>query len=443
MKYNLQLFSTVFISLVFATAIWISNNRLGLQLRDQVLRNRAEVLQAITLVHQESVIEAYGDLSIDNAADQLIIMEEISELSGANGFRLYTEDGNYIYSFPETIREGFLNSKQIINLKSLTPYSELYEKVNIEDWILTPDFEKTNEDISILVITLPLSAADDKKLHGIVQLILDGDNVRNDIYELNNRIKSQSLFIFFAGLALIIIVQMVSYRLLSLINKRLIKRTEALNNANQALALSDKVSAVGSISSHLVHGLRNPLSAVKAHLKNLPAETESSEAILATERMGKMIEDVVMTLRENESEISYQISITELLYVLSDRLANIAEVNNVKLVFESNDNLQLDNRKAGLILLIMENIICNAIEACGSNGEIFIRSHGAGVLRISDNGPGIPNNLKEKLFKAGNSTKEQGSGLGLAISKKLSISIGAELILFETGTNGTTFELRL
>ena len=73
-------------------AIWISNNRLGLQLRDQVLTNRAEVLQAITLVHQESVIEAYGDLSIDNAADQLIIMEEISELSGANGFRLYTED---------------------------------------------------------------------------------------------------------------------------------------------------------------------------------------------------------------------------------------------------------------------------------------------------------------------------------------------------------------
>ena len=421
----------------------MSNNRLGLQLRDQVLTNRAEVLQAITLVHQESVIEAYGDLSIDNAADQLIIMEEISELIGANGFRLYSEDGNYIYSFPETIKEGFLKSKQIINLKSLTPYSELYENVNIKDWILTPDFEKTNEDISILEITLPLSAADDKKLHGIVQLILDGENVRNDIYELNNRIKSQSLFIFFAGLTLIIIVQIVSYRLLSLTNKRLIKRTKALNNANQALALSDKVSAVGSISSHLVHGLRNPLSAVKAHLRDLPAETESSEAILAIERMGKMIEDVVMTLRENESEISYQISITELLYVLSDRLANIAEANNVKFVFESNDNLELDNRKAGLILLIMENIICNAIEACGNNGEIFIKSHGFGVLRISDNGPGIPNNLKEKLFKAGNSTKEQGSGLGLAISKKLSVSIGAELILFETGTNGTTFELRL
>ena len=421
----------------------MSNNRLGLQLRDQVLTNRAEVLQAITLVHQESVIEAYGDLSIDNAADQLIIMEEISELIGANGFRLYSEDGNYIYSFPETIKEGFLKSKQIINLKSLTPYSELYENVNIKDWILTPDFEKTNEDISILEITLPLSAADDKKLHGIVQLILDGENVRNDIYELNNRIKSQSLFIFFAGLTLIIIVQIVSYRLLSLTNKRLIKRTKALNNANQALALSDKVSAVGSISSHLVHGLRNPLSAVKAHLRDLPAETESSEAILAIERMGKMIEDVVMTLRENESEISYQISITELLYVLSDRLANIAEANNVKFVFESNDNLELDNRKAGLVLLIMENIICNAIEACGNNGEIFIKSHGFGVLRISDNGPGIPNNLKEKLFKAGNSTKEQGSGLGLAISKKLSVSIGAELILFETGTNGTTFELRL
>ena len=444
MKYKLQLISSAFILLIFAGVIWISKERLGLQLREQVLTRRAEVLHAISLVHQVSVIEAYGNLSMDNPADQLIIMEEISELSGADGFRLFSPNGNYIYSFPETIKEGKLNDNQLKNLKLLIPEAYLNEGVNITDWILLPEAGINNAKISILEIILPLHVAGENQLLGIVQLILDGEDVLEDISDQKNRINNQSIFLFLAGVALIAIVQIIAFRFLSRSSNRLARRTEALNNANRALALSNKTTAIGSIALHLVHGLRNPLSAVKHHLESLPVNgTESYAAISAVDRMGAIIEGVVMTLRENEGGVLYQITMHELFNVFEDRFSRIAVRHNIILKTESQDKSELDNREASLILLIIENIVSNAIEACGDQGEIFLTTPSEGIISISDNGPGIPMKVKEKLFQAGISAKCRGSGLGLAISKQLSVSIGAELYLVETGKNGTTFELRL
>ena len=444
MKYKSQLISSAFISLVFAVVILVSKEQLGSHLREQVLTRRAEVLHAISLVHQVSMIEAYGDLSIENPADQLVIMEEISELSGADGFRLFSPEANYIYSFPETITEGKIRDYQLNKLKLLIPEASLNEGVDIANWIIVPEADIDNERISILEIVLPLHIAGENELLGIVQLILDGDDVLDDVYELESRINKQSIFLFISGLALIAIVQIIAFRFLNRSRIRLAKRTEALNRANRALALSNKTTAIGSIALHLVHGLRNSLSSVKSHLESLPAsETGSRAAKSAVDRMATMIENVVMTLRENEGDILYQITMRELLHIFEDRFLHVATRHNVTLKTESHDQSELDNREASLILLIIENIACNAIEACGDKGEISLSAPSNGVIRISDNGPGIQKHLEGKLFQAGNSTKEKGSGLGLAISKQLSISIGADLYLVETGKNGTTFELRL
>ena len=291
---------------------------------------------------------------------------------------------------------------------------------------------------------MPLYVPGDNELLGIAQLILEGDDVLEDISRQKIRINNQSIILFAFGISLIAIVQIIAYRLLMISKIRLAKRTEALNNANRALALSNKTNAIGNIALHLVHGLRNPLSAVKSHLESIQTiKQESSEAISAVDRMNSIIENVVTTLRENEDGILYQITIRELLDVCEDRFSPISARNNVTLKTETNDNSVLDNREASLILLIIENIVCNAIEACHNKGEIVLSTPSEGVIRISDNGPGMPKDFEKKLFQAGNSTKGQGSGLGLAISKQLSGSIGAELYLVETSKNGTIFELRL
>ena len=69
---------------------------------------------------------------------------------------------------------------------------------------------------------------------------------------------------------------------------------------------------------------------------------------------------------------------------------------------------------------------------------------GQTVLRIADNGPGIPPRLADQLFEPFVSGRSSdGTGLGLTISRELAVSHGGDLTLIDTGPEGTTFELRL
>ena len=103
---------------------------------------------------------------------------------------------------------------------------------------------------------------------------------------------------------------------------------------------------------------------------------------------------------------------------------------------------------------VLVNLMRNARQAIegdatrvGRKGVVrVVASHegGEAVLRISDNGPGIPPRLSEQLFEPFVSGRgSDGTGLGLTISRELAVSHGGDLILVGTGPEGTTFELRL
>ena len=69
---------------------------------------------------------------------------------------------------------------------------------------------------------------------------------------------------------------------------------------------------------------------------------------------------------------------------------------------------------------------------------------GETVIRIADNGPGIPPRLSDQLFEPFVSGRSSdGTGLGLTISRELAVGHGGDLRLLGTGPEGTTFELRL
>ena len=103
---------------------------------------------------------------------------------------------------------------------------------------------------------------------------------------------------------------------------------------------------------------------------------------------------------------------------------------------------------------ILVNLMRNARQAIegdatrvGRRGVVRISAaagDGVAVIRISDNGPGIPPRLSEQLFEPFVSGRSSdGTGLGLTISRELAVSHGGDLALVESGPAGTTFELRL
>ncbi len=104
---------------------------------------------------------------------------------------------------------------------------------------------------------------------------------------------------------------------------------------------------------------------------------------------------------------------------------------------------------------ILVNLMRNARQAIegdatrrtGRKGVVRVTAageDGAWVIRIADDGPGIPSRLSESLFEPFVSGRaSDGAGLGLAISRELAVSHGGGLNLVETGPTGTVFELRL
>jgi len=101
---------------------------------------------------------------------------------------------------------------------------------------------------------------------------------------------------------------------------------------------------------------------------------------------------------------------------------------------------------------ILVNLMRNARQAIeslnsGEAGQISIEAdiqNGMSVIRIRDNGPGVPERLAGRLFEPFVSgSKSDGTGLGLTISRELAANHGGDLRLVETGPEGSTFELRL
>lgn len=429
--------------MVFGGAIWIARNQLNNRIAGQILDRQAEVLQAIALVHQVGMIESSAGLSMENPADQLLVMEELSELSGALGFRLYSPESDYLYSFPETITEGTLAAVQNVKANALDSSASLHQYARLKDWLITGEENNAEVTAPILEITLPLHVAEEEKLQGIAQLVFDGHDTLDDIGQLEKQITTQSLFVFAAGAGLIALVLGLSFRSLNQSHDRLIKRTVALNEANQALALSSKTTAIGGITSHLMHGLRNPLAALKTQLSDSTGSSLNQEGLEAVSRMEDLVDDVLRTLREYQGGIVYQITMNELLGLFENKFSPVAKKHSVNLRIEASSEHELENKEASLILLIIENLAHNAVEACSAGGELTISATDSRMIKVSDNGSGLPEETKQRLFQPGGTSKEQGSGLGLAISKQLAMAIDAELRLAKSDEQGTTFELRL
>jgi signal transduction histidine kinase len=102
-----------------------------------------------------------------------------------------------------------------------------------------------------------------------------------------------------------------------------------------------------------------------------------------------------------------------------------------------------------LLEQVIINILNNAIQSLVSTKEgkvglyAQIDERGRACIRIRDNGPGIPEELLEKIFIPFFSTKKEGSGIGLSISKQIVRTLGGTINVFSKPNQETVFTIRL
>ena len=117
---------------------------------------------------------------------------------------------------------------------------------------------------------------------------------------------------------------------------------------------------------------------------------------------------------------------------------------NLALEILGNPTVSLDHRKMERVVL---NLTGNARDAMKGSGKLAIEADladGRAVLRVRDTGPGLPEEIRDRLFEPfATHGKEHGTGLGLAICKQFVEAHGGEIEVESQPGEGTTFTIWL
>ncbi len=415
-----------------------------------------EVLQAVARLRQWED-QANGDAlgPPEDPGEQLELGLKISRLPGVVGLRLFSPAGEFLNSFPVQMPEASLSPEDLATLRGLRPASHFRPDASLAAVDLAADLAAPaggGRGVPLLEVNVPLQAPDAPRLVGVVQFTLDAQDLAAQYARLDRRLAGRAVAEFAVAAGVLVLGLQVAFGRLRRTQTALAAQAARLRQVNQELALAAKTAAVGAVTSHLIHGLKSPLSGlrgfVQSHAAGGAADSPDDwrDALASTERMQALIAGVVRVLEDQQAVGSYEVSLRELGEIVMARLLPVARAAGVHLHRRIQADGLLGNRDANLAILILENLIQNALQATAEGRAVQLVIHGAGAqvrCEVHDQGPGFPPTQLPHLFQPGRSTKTGGSGLGLAISRQLARNLGGELELTRTTPAGCVFCLAL
>lgn len=235
-----------------------------------------------------------------------------------------------------------------------------------------------------------------------------------------------------------------------------LKVLELQKNAEQ-LAKSERESAWREMAKQVAHEIKNPLTPMKLSIQHLQRSVnladDSSKEKLA--KVSKSLIEQIDALTKIANEFSNFAKMPKakeeevnLLDVIESTVAVFSEHDRHTIEIKNDLNeMPLIWADKDLLLRVFNNLVKNAIQAIpvGQNGEIIveiIQENQSYITKVIDNGMGIPDAEKEKLFVPYFTTKSTGTGLGLAMSKQIVENMKGEIWFESKHEEGTTFYLK-
>ncbi|MCF8240208.1 MAG: GHKL domain-containing protein [Melioribacteraceae bacterium] len=217
------------------------------------------------------------------------------------------------------------------------------------------------------------------------------------------------------------------------------------------LIKNNKLQILGKLSASFAHDARNPLSALKLNLNYLklypdiePDEiSEGVNACLeAVERIEALIENT-LDFSRRPGDDTKMLDINKIILDAAGIMTSFANRNGIKIVTDLDEIPEIDLHK-NKILQVLLNLIGNAIEACSRGSEITISTrfkdqNQCVEVAIKDEGVGIKDSDKDKIFDDFFTNKDQGTGLGLSVCKMILGQQNAQIYFESTYGKGTTF----
>lgn len=225
--------------------------------------------------------------------------------------------------------------------------------------------------------------------------------------------------------------------------------------AREELAQASRLGSLGQISAGVAHEINQPVAAIRTFADNARQLLDRGDTARATDNLGRIsalterIGAITGELRNFARKRTPEIGAVEIGSALDSVMLLIGDrVRAVGVAFERRGDLTVrviaDRVRLEQVLI---NLVQNALDALGpvDAPRVILAVDVAGErarITVTDNGPGVPPELRDQLFTPFVTGREAGLGLGLAISRDIARDFGGELTLIRT-EEGAQFELTL
>jgi len=236
---------------------------------------------------------------------------------------------------------------------------------------------------------------------------------------------------------------------------------ESVEAVESELELSRRMAAIGRLTSGVGHEVKNPINAIVVHVELLKSKLAATGAGAPASRHLEIIESeihrldrVVQMLVDFSRPVELQLRERDLRSVVGAVLALAVEelaTQNVALIRLLPPNPLLVNIDEDLIKQAVLNVIKNGAQAMPQGGTLRVtleeskkdESRRFAILRVADEGPGIPDDIREKIFDLYFTTKSGGSGIGLAMTYRILQLHYGSIEVQSNREHGTEFVLQI
>ena len=233
-----------------------------------------------------------------------------------------------------------------------------------------------------------------------------------------------------------------------------------VEQAEERERLRDRLAALGEMAATIAHEVKNPLASIEVMaglVRRQVADREDLRGMMSDIiSEAKMANAIVVEVLEFVRPIRLQMDRTSILKVVEDAVP-LAEHKiargGTRIEMDVPPGLPAIQGDHHQLCQVVSNLLINALEALGGQGAVYVSAAMKPAeqeeqppeveLVIADDGPGIPDDITDRVFNPFFTTKPQGSGLGLAIVRKIVDAHDGRIDVVTVAGQGTAFTVTL
>lgn len=234
------------------------------------------------------------------------------------------------------------------------------------------------------------------------------------------------------------------------LQKRVREKSEALHNAQEEIAQSEKLAAMGYLSAGMAHEIRNPLNSISLFVQLMrqtttePDQLEHQAKILKeVDRIDSIIRKLLDASRRTRV-ISSNVQINQVIDNAIEAFSPQIETRKIQVDRQYHSIPSPITADPAELEQIFTNLFLNALDAMSRGGRLTIElfeKEGRVIVRVSDSGTGIAADVLHGIFEPFFSTKSRGTGMGLPVAQRIARMYEGNIEVEYSSPEGTTFRL--